>query len=147
MDCGLPNFIITSVKTVGRLKMTTPDKFSVPQTAVTEPVQPKPPHPTTPHTHGDGDGDSVHSYVCKFKAENGQWECVEYYKRQILQDVIDSAENNVDGRAAIDQLKDFGCVLMPHTTHHVMHFLFLPFDSWKLFALLTSSSTTDLTNQ
>jgi len=88
--------------------MSTPDKFSVPQTAVTEPIQPKPPHPTTPHTHGDGDGDSVHSYVCKFKAESGQWECVEYYKRQILQDVIDSAENNVNGRAAIDQLKDFG---------------------------------------
>ncbi len=90
--------------------MSTPDKFSVPQAAVTEPVQPKPPHPTSPHTHdaGDGDGDSVHSYVCKFKPESGQWECVEYYKRQILQDVIDSAESSADGRAAIDQLKDFG---------------------------------------
>lgn len=87
------------------------DKFAVPQEVVTEPQQPQPHHPSTPHSHtrGDGDDDSAHSYVCKFQESSGQWECVQYYKQQILQDVIDGADS-ADWRATIDQLKDFGYV-------------------------------------
>ncbi|EED87711.1 predicted protein [Thalassiosira pseudonana CCMP1335] len=79
------------------------DKFAVPQDAIRDGPSSPPTshHPTTPHAH-EGDGD--HSYVCK-RTESG-WVCEQFYKRQLLQDVIDSY--NGDGRAIIDKLKDFG---------------------------------------
>jgi hypothetical protein len=52
---------------------------------------------------------STHSYVCKFNNKSQKWECGEDvdYKKNILQQVIDSHDNK-DGRRTIDQLKDFG---------------------------------------
>ena len=59
-------------------------------------------------TDKDDDDSSVKSYVCKFNPQSSRWECTVDYKKQILQQVIDRHDNNYDGRATIDQLKDFG---------------------------------------
>lgn len=68
--------------------------------------------PPPPNAAQDVDEDldsSTHSYVCKFNNTSQRWECSTEYKKDLLQDVINS-NNNKDGRRTIDQLKDFGYV-------------------------------------
>ena len=93
------------------------DKFAVPNETVAEPTRlteqlPSTRHPSNSHTQDDDGFD--HIYACKFHEDSGKWGCVPYYKKKILQDVIDENQNQ---RAIIDQLKDFGYVTTKYIDH------------------------------